>query len=136
MKNLFSLILLSILAIACGDKEQDDLFFNEGDIVGNWRLIETLLDPGDGSGVYKPSTLNVNLEIFDDGSVVSNGMLCGLGESVNGQVQQGQFFAEDSLITSSCDSLPLSLGVNHMETILILSYPCIEPCLAKFEKSL
>ena len=136
MKNLLCLILLSILAIACGDKEQDDLFFNEGDIVGNWRLIETLLDPGDGSGVYKPSTLNVNLEIFDDGSVLSNGMLCGLGESVNGQVQHGQFYVEDSLITSSCDSLPYSLGVNHIDTILILSYPCIEPCLVKFEKSL
>lgn len=135
MKNLLCLFLLSILAIACGDKEQNDLFFDDGDIVGNWTLTEILLDPGDGSGLFEPTSLNVNMEIFDDGSVVSNGMLCGFGESVNGTVQTAQFSSQDLLITSSCDSLPQSLGVNHMETILILSYPCIEPCLAKFEKN-
>ena len=85
MKHIFSLLLLSILVLSCGDKE-DDLPLRTG-VEGNWALIETLLDPGDGSGVFVPTNLNVNIEFFDDGSVVGNGMLCGIGESANEKAQ-------------------------------------------------
>ncbi len=132
MKHIFSLLLLSILVISCGDKEEDEVL--RTGIEGNWTLIEMLLDPGDGSGVFMPTTLNVDIEVFADGSVEGNGMLCGMSQSTNGQVQMAQFSEQDSLFTSNCDSIPLSLGVDHMEDILILRYPCIEPCLAKFEK--
>lgn len=132
MNNVFSFFFFSFLLIACGDKEQDDLFFDPTDSVGNWTLTETLLDPGDGSGVFEATDLNISIEIFDNHSVVGNGMLCTMGLGTG--VQSAQYFPEDSIMITDCDSIPLTLGVDHNGSVLILSFPCIEPCKAKFEK--
>lgn len=47
-KILLSIII--ILALSCCSTTDDD---KDRELVGEWKLIEILSDPGDGSGTFK-----------------------------------------------------------------------------------
>lgn len=111
-------------------KKQDKLAKNE--VLGEWKLIEILIDRGDGSGEFEPTDRNITLEFKSDGKVVGNGILCGFAESVS--LLEGEF-TQDSLILTNCaNGLIRNRYSFDKSNLIITSLQCREPCLAKLIK--
>lgn len=74
MKN--SLILFMLLMIfSCTTKEAKPDIKNQ-DLIGKWKVIEQLADPGDGSGTFNPIESDRTIQFFSDGTITINGDLC------------------------------------------------------------
>jgi hypothetical protein len=135
MKKPLILLILLTLFSACNsdDDTNETVVTNNNPIVGQWKLTEQLLDPGDGSGTFMPIISNKTIEFYMDGTVISNGNLCTPGtNTVIGTVGT---FNENQFITSS--ACATSLGVEYellTNTSLLISYPCIEACQEKYIK--
>lgn len=114
------------------------------EILGEWRLIEQLSDPGDGSGTFMPTDSNKTLEFFSDGTITSNGTLCYMnGQSTNASNGTYELISdaavdaqyEGFIFSENCDFPETKIGFNiTAEGHLILWYFCIEPCAEKFIK--
>jgi hypothetical protein len=113
-------------------------------IIGKWKLIEQLSDPGDGSGTFQPINSNRIIEFFNDGTVRVNGVLCFMSSQV-GKEESGTFrlitdpnndTQNDGEITpNTCSSRSAKVYFDlPVSGNLILWYLCIEPCGQKFEK--
>ena len=130
MKLLGVFILISLLTINCNKNSKAD-----SKITGKWRLIEQLLDPGDGSGEYVTIDSEKTLDIKSDGTFTCNGDIC----SINGKSEyasSGIFDSEAKTITgTACMTESLfDIGYSFKSGKLILAFPCFEPCLQKFER--
>ena len=125
MKNLSILVACFLcLAISC-DKETVD-----PDVVDSWQLVEMLSDPGDGSGVFMPVNSDKTITFYTNGQVECLGYLC-QHSAQSGTVTTGTYSLVDSTINgTNCNILNFELSQNY----LIIDYPCIEPCRAKYEK--
>jgi len=128
-KTLLTLLLAGAL-ISC--TKSDDI--TECDLVGTWKLIEVLVDPGDGSGTFHRVSTEKVLEFHSDGTLWSNGSICYIStESV--PASSGTYSLSDSTINSSeCPNTPISIRFHKIGSTLTVSYPCDEACLAKFKK--
>jgi len=103
--------------------------------LGEWEIIEYYGDPGDGSGTFQPVDSDKSLSFFDDGTLeIKNGSLCDLGaESGDFTVNYDE---ESKTISANCSS---TSNIIHRYEIdsednLLIYYPCIEPCVEKYEK--
>ncbi|HTK19129.1 MAG TPA: hypothetical protein VL442_06440 [Mucilaginibacter sp.] len=67
MKNFaFSLLIGAILLIvACG---KESLKSGNTSLTGKWKLVQNLMDPGDGSGKWLPVTTSTTLQLNADGT--------------------------------------------------------------------
>lgn len=134
MKQLQLLILLTLsitCIFSCKDANPDT--GTQSEMIGDWKLIETLQDPGDGSGVFEATDSDLTLTISSDNVVKANGILCGLQESDT--MLTGQFDKVESIITATCDGGELRHSVVLDEQQLIISnLSCREPCRAKLRK--
>lgn len=120
-------LLISCSSDSSESKEMHD--FN-----GDWKLIELLQDPGDLSGQFEPTDIDVLLSIENNESVTSNGLLCGFNESSD--MQFGSLSAVDSTITSSCAFGEMTYKISIEQSYLILSsLQSREPYRAKFERN-
>lgn len=130
MKYLTFVVLIFI--VSC----QSDLMQPNSEITkinGKWQLLEVLVDPGDGSGEFAATDLDIVLEIDENLNVVANGVLCGYAESKN--ILTGQISLKDSIITSNCERTMLRHKLSLYKVNLILSnLNCREACMAKFIK--
>lgn len=105
----------------------------ESSLISEWGLIEILADPGDGSGTFQSVESDKIIEFHDNGTITSNGPICFM--SINTTTpSSGTFSLIDSTITASECIADLKIKFEHNDDILIINYPCIEPCRAKFEK--
>ncbi len=134
-KPLLLLILLTIISACNNDDDtiQTEVSNNSNPIVGQWKLTEQLLDPGDGSGTFMAVTSNKTIAFYMDGSVISNGNLC--TPSTNTIIGTVGTFNENQFITSS--ACATSLGIEYellTDTSLLITYPCIETCQEKYIK--
>lgn len=103
------------------------------DIIGSWELIELLTDPGDGSGQFESTKLDIRLEIDEHLNLKANGVLCGFSESES--VLTGKISLADSIITATCSSGTLRHKFSLFESNLNLqNLSCRESCAAKFSK--
>lgn len=104
------------------------------DINGKWQLLELLMDPGDGSGDFETTELDIILEIDNNNlNVEANGVLCGYSESKN--ILTGKISLVDSIITAKCEFTTLRHRFSLNKSNLTLSnLNCREACLAKFIK--
>ena len=127
---IFPLLFLS----ACSRDALDPL--DQKSLYGSWKLLEVLLDPGDGSGQYVPSDTGERLILERDGSYLSNWEPCNPGAGV-GDIFSGTYtIPEPGSLEISCDSpQPGSVKGSLQNGFLILSYGCTEPCLYKFLKT-
>lgn len=116
----------------------------ETQLTGKWKLIEQLLDPGDGSGTFRPVSSDRIIEFFSDGSVEVNGILCFMSSEV-GEKKNGTYILNldantdlqnDGEITPhSCSSRSAKVYFDlPLDGSLIIWYTCIEPCAQKFKK--
>lgn len=123
MKNIFLVLIIMGLLVACKKDSSNGL-------IGEWKLIETLTDPGDGSGTFSPVSSSKIIEFHSNGTITSNGDLCSMNSAATSS-SSGTYSTIDSIISgSTCTNLHFTLNTNH----LIIDYPCIEPCRAKFER--
>src|SRR4051812_23907892 len=67
MKYFITLFLLFVL-IACTKSSNKAL----SSLIGRWKLTETLVDPGDGSGTWMPATTNYIIQFNNDSTAYEN----------------------------------------------------------------
>lgn len=141
MNKLFVAILAAVIFSCASDDSKPN---EETHLLGKWKLIEQLSDPGDGSGTFQPINSNRTIEFFSDGTVAVNGVLCFISSEV-GEKEIGTYilstdsntdFQNDGEITpATCSSRSAKVYFDlPVSGNLILWYPCIEPCGQKFEK--
>lgn len=103
-------------------------------LMGKWKLVEQLVDPGDGSGEFTDVSSDKTIQFFGDNKVTSNGSLCSMDV---GAIQQssGTYDVNDGSITPT-DCLPVGvIRYEIKEAHLILSYMCDEGCRSKYVRT-
>ncbi|MCJ8292033.1 MAG: hypothetical protein HRT58_19300 [Crocinitomicaceae bacterium] len=102
-------------------------------IVGEWELIEELIDPGDGSGTFQPISSNKEIKFCDDGTFEANGEMC-MMENQASSTQEGTYdVTTNTFSPNSCMIMaPMSYSYSVNGDVLILTYPCIEGCQQKY----
>jgi hypothetical protein len=127
MKISFAILVILSLFTSCKKKDG-------GSLTGTWELKEVLMDPGNGSGVFNAVSSDKNLVFHTNGNVNCNGVICDMSIESN-TITAGTYSEIDStLISTACPNLILKYEVSG--DTLILIYPCIEPCKAKYIKVL
>ena len=129
MKILLALIGLVVLSSSC---DKYTCGFSEG-IVGEWKLVEELMDPGDGSGTFQPVASDKEIEFFSNGTFEANGEMCVMANQ-SSSTHTGTYDASGSTFTpDNCSTqTPLTYTYSVSGNTLILSYPCFEPCQQKY----
>lgn len=126
MKKALLLFIVTGFLLSCSK--------NNEELVGKWKLVELLADPGNGSGVFHPVSSNKVLEFYSDGTVKSNGAIC-LMDRASDTPSTGWYSLTDSTITGDdCKDASRKITFEHTGPKLILNYPCIEPCRGKYRK--
>ena len=128
-KSICFLILLGFL-FSCNKNDNETT--NNSALVGSWKLIAILADPGNGSGVFNPVISNKTIVFDNNGNLSSNGTICDMSTDSNTSSTGNYIEANTSIISSSCQNLTIKYELNG--NTLILNYPCIEPCKAKYIK--
>jgi hypothetical protein len=80
MKYMILPVIFTFVHISC-DKEI--IIIDSANIVGEWKLTEQLLDPGDGSCVFTKVTSDKTIFFLVDGSYKSNGTVCTIDADSN-----------------------------------------------------
>lgn len=133
MKMRFFVLVIFSMLLSC---EQDNSHNSEtNEFIGKWKMTETLIDPGDGSGTYAPVSGEYFLEFFTDGTVDSNYMLCTLSGTNTGSYTSTYFAEEQYIQSQTCNAnQDFQISFQMEGENLILNYPCVEACLVKFIK--
>ncbi len=136
MKKIFLLLITTALVISCNTND-DTSTPEEVSLIGNWRLIEYLADPGDGSGVFTAIDSNKMVTFNPNGEITSNYSLCNMLVIVEPEPSNGTY----STVTGEIDvpncfnASPISIKFEISdEGNLIIHYPCIEGCSEKYVK--
>jgi len=130
MKKIIILFGILLTVFSC-DKSDDKQI--DTDLIGKWALIEVLADPGDGSGTFHPVQSNKIVEFHTDGTITSNGTICDMSIEAN-ETTSGTYSLVDSTISPADCNYPMKIKFEHSGSLLILYYPCFEPCRIKYEK--
>lgn len=131
MKKIIILLSILLTVFACNKSEVKQIDTN---LTGKWALTEVLADPGDGSGTFHPVQSNKILEFHADGTITSNGSICDMSIEANSP-SSGTYSLADSTISPADCNYPMKIKFEHSGSLLILYYPCIEPCSMKYEKN-
>ncbi|RAR70872.1 lipocalin-like domain-containing protein [Flavobacterium aciduliphilum] len=130
MKKTYLLISIAIFTLISCNKNDSNTSTNL--LVGTWKYTEMYADPGNGSGVFTPVTSTKTITFDATGNVTSNGSLCDMSTASNASSTGTYTAATNTLIPTSCPNTTIIYEL--IGTTLILNYPCIEPCKAKFIK--
>jgi len=128
MKQRLILLFSAVVFLFASCKKEE-----APELINSWKLIEILADPGGGSGTFQAVSSDKIISFFEDETVNSTGVLCQMGaESATGS--SGTYSESDMTITPEvCGIAPFAIEYEVNGSNLILSYPCIEPCLEKYE---
>jgi hypothetical protein len=124
----FIFILIVILYSCTSDTDSN----SNTELTGNWKLTEVLSDPGDGSGTFKTVESNKIITFKSDGTITSNGSICRMTLDADNP-KTGTYSTSDLIIKPS-DCNGFEYNFEHNKDILIINYPCDEPCRAKYRK--
>ena len=127
MKISFAILVILSLFTSCKKKDG-------GSLTGTWELKEVLMDPGNGSVVFNAVSSDKNLVFHTNGNVNCNGVICDMSIESNTSTAGTYSEIDSTLISTACPNLILKYEVSG--DTLILIYPCIEPCKAKYIKVL
>ena len=141
MKNtLIALLLLGFL-LSCSNGEDANLEVEgtpDNDLTGKWQLKEQLMDPGDGSGTFRPVESDHIINFFDDGTFKSSKSFCQLNNDTDSGTTGTVDADKKVLAPEGCqndESLPrFELSYDLKQSDLIINLSCIEPCALKFKR--
>lgn len=120
---------MMLIGAAC---EYNDLRTTPPVLVGKWQLIQTLLDPGDGSGVYMPVSSTKTISFFSDSTFQATGSMCQVSPE-GGQATKGTYSpSQRTIMPSGCSPTSFKTFYLIKGDYLIVSYPCIEGCSEKY----
>ena len=128
--HLISFLAVILLLFGCSS---DDL--DSSNIVGKWKLVQVLADPGDGSGTFVNIESNKTITFFSDNTFSSNEYLCSF--SPLAPLKTGGTFSTEKreIYPNSCESFAeVKLSYRIENKALIVSYFCIEGCAEKYVK--
>jgi len=131
MKKLI-LIFISLGIFYCCSS--DDHSNSNKELVGKWILIEVLADPGGGSGTFNSIESDKTITFNSDGTITSNGQLCDMSIEANSPTSGTYSITKLSFNSSDCINPEYNYEFEQDGNILIINYPCIEPCRAKYRK--
>jgi hypothetical protein len=126
MKNtVLFLLLFTIVLPAC--RKTDRTAGNNATLPGTWTLVETLTDPGDGSGTWKPAQAPLVLLFTGDGHIQG---------SAFPQARQYTVLNENTIKFVYADGTFILYNYTLSGSKLMLSGGgCIEACGLKFSKT-
>lgn len=128
MKN--RIVLMALLGIVCACTKSDSSPV-KSTLVGSWKLSEILADPGNGSGTFRAVTSNKTITFDNKGNVGCNGVICDMFNDASTKASIGTYSVIDATITSAdCANTKINYVLKNDTVILI--YPCIEACKAKY----
>jgi len=124
MKNVIFLLMLAGIMSSCSKDETPQ-------IIGKWKLIAFLDDPGDGSGTFHRVDSEQTIEFFHDGTlVINNSNWCG----ANGTEGSANYSIEQSIILVDCEDYVKQYHFHLQKFKLILTYNCLEACRGMYIK--
>jgi hypothetical protein len=128
MKKIVLIFAAIGILISC---DKDDGSGSKTELTGNWKLIEVLADPGDGSGTFLSVESDKMITFKNNGIIASNGSLCDM--SINSDNPTSGTYSSSELTYNSSDCLnpEYDYSFEQVGNTLIIDYPCIEPCKAK-----
>lgn len=126
-------LLLALIGLLSSCNSGDDLSPNTN-LVGDWKLVEVLADPGDGSGTFSAVESNKILRFHQDGTVTSNGSICSMSIEANNPTSGTYSLTSSTINSPDCDNPDYNYQFELDGNTLIVIYPCIEPCQVKFSK--
>ncbi len=132
MKKFAILFIYIGILYSCSN---DDDCSSDLELMGEWQLIETYIDPGDGSGTFRKVESNKTVTFHSDGTITSNGSLCDVSIEAD-EPSTGTYSLENSKFKPDDCSYP-SDWENDFEQnggFLTLAYLCFEPCVEKYRK--
>jgi len=131
MKKAFFILITIGILFSCNKDEAVD---SNTALIGNWKLIAVLADPGDGSGTFY-SVESEKIITFESGeAITSNGNLCDMSINLDNQSSGTYSIAESSFNSSDCINPDYKYTFEQSGNILIINYPCFEPCQTKYIK--
>jgi hypothetical protein len=98
--------------------------------LGPWKLIAVLADPGDGSGTFQPVVSSKTITFRSNGTITCEGNLCDLSIGSASNTSGSYTISNATIQTVNCNQLELTYEVD--QNTLIINYPFIETCKAKY----
>jgi hypothetical protein len=129
-KIVFTLFTVGIL-FSCNNESDPN---SNNELIGNWKLIEVLADPGGGSGTFSSVESEKTITFESDGTITSNGILCDMSINSDNPTSGTYSNPESTFNSSDCNNPDYNFTFEQNESTLIINYPCIEPCRAKYIK--
>lgn len=132
MKSFFlSVIVLSFFTFsACEDKD-----IATPATPSTWELIETLADPGDGSGTFQPVKSERRLNLLADGTYTAEGDICSFSTEGDTQSTGVYDISRGTIFPNECGTIggtPLQLSISG--DVLTIGYLCFEPCEHRYRR--
>jgi hypothetical protein len=131
MKKAFFILITIGILFSCNKDEDSN---SNTELIGNWKLIEVLADPGDGSGTFSSVESEKIIAFESSGTITSNGTLCDMSNNTNNMTSGTYSSSKSSFNSSDCTNPDYNYTFEQNGTILIINYPCFEPCQAKYIK--
>ena len=134
MKKVILVLALIGFVLSCGKDDNTNTNVDQTSLIGTWRLVENLADPGDGSGVFLPVDSNKQITFNSDGTITSNGSLCDI--SIQSETPTSGTYSIDQFFINSEDCINADLNIDFAleNSILTINYLCIEPCSSGYLK--
>lgn len=128
MKRILIFFSFTYILLSCSN--DDDTKANV-QLIGNWKLIEILSDPGDGTGTFVPVQSNKKIEFKTDGIITTNLSLC--DPYSDELINSGTY--SNNTITTNCENPNIaSINFEIQGQFLILNYISVEGYSQKFKK--
>ena len=129
MKKIFFTFLIAGILLSCNNNDDSN---SNTELVGNWKLIEVLADPGSGGGTFSSVKSNKTITFNSAGIITSNGNLCDMAIT-SGNPTSGIYSKSESTFNlPNCPEYNFTFEQNG--NILIIYYPCVEACQVKYKK--
>ncbi|MBE8719458.1 lipocalin-like domain-containing protein [Sphingobacterium pedocola] len=126
-------LILATIGILFSCDKGDETSFNT-ELIGNWKLIEILADPGDGSGTFFAVESNKIISFENNGIITSNGRLCDMSINSDNPTSGTYSISDLTLSSSGCSNPDYNYKFEQTGNKLIINYPCVEACQAKYQK--
>jgi len=137
MKIILSVISTSLLVLLFSCEKATCEFGEEeqNGIVGKWRLVEELMDPGDGSGIFQAVVSDKEIIFFGDGTFEANGEVCTMTNQSSTNHNGTYDTSLETFSPANCQIMaPMYYNYSVSGNTLILTYPCACGCQQKYKR--